>query len=237
MTTQRNASFADIAREAQQWVEQETSNRIAKARELIDQLLRSMGLSIEVVYSKAPGQSAQGRGKPAAAETKHPPVKFRHPKDLSLSWTGRGSAPAWFINALASGMTQRALFAGKGDFDPVRAEVIKAATERMAAQAKAKAKAKPKSKVVAAKKAKSAATKAAPATKKTKVVASSKPTKAVAKKSPAKKAAARAKIAPASQAKVAKPKAKPAKVARKSSAPAKKTKPVAAAAGSKEAAA
>jgi DNA-binding protein H-NS len=37
------------------------------------------------------------------------PVKFRHPKDSSLTWTGRGRKPAWVVQWLASGQPLTAL--------------------------------------------------------------------------------------------------------------------------------
>ena len=35
--------------------------------------------------------------------------KYRHPKDASLTWSGRGRQPAWFKEALAAGKKPEAL--------------------------------------------------------------------------------------------------------------------------------
>ena len=46
---------------------------------------------------------------PAKHVRKPVPVKFRHPKDSSLTWTGRGRKPTWVVQWLASGQPLTAL--------------------------------------------------------------------------------------------------------------------------------
>ena len=42
------------------------------------------------------------RGRPAKKTSKLPP-KYRHPKDASLTWTGRGRQPKWLVAELVKG--------------------------------------------------------------------------------------------------------------------------------------
>lgn len=35
--------------------------------------------------------------------------KYRHPENASVTWSGRGRKPHWFIDALASGKTEESL--------------------------------------------------------------------------------------------------------------------------------
>ena len=65
----------------------ETINQIRK-------LALENGYSLEELLGAASG--AKRAGKPVA-------VKYRHPQDAALSWTGRGRKPAWVANWLASG--------------------------------------------------------------------------------------------------------------------------------------
>lgn len=71
-----------------------TSRQKAEARAKVEDLARELGFnfsdlaSIEAKKSRAPAQA-----------------KFRSPGNSSVTWTGRGRKPNWFIEAIASGMT------------------------------------------------------------------------------------------------------------------------------------
>ncbi|MEN7433625.1 H-NS histone family protein [Chromobacterium sp. TRC.1.1.SA] len=69
-----------------------------KAKKQIIELARAHGLSVEDVLS---GKTATAR-KPVE-------VKYRHPDDSNLSWTGRGRKPAWVQAWIDSGKTLEAL--------------------------------------------------------------------------------------------------------------------------------
>lgn len=69
-----------------------------EARAKLEEQARSMGFTLaelvgfEVKKQRAPVQP-----------------KYRHPENPSLTWSGRGRKPQWFIEALAAGKTPEAL--------------------------------------------------------------------------------------------------------------------------------
>ena len=50
------------------------------------------------------GVSVKDLIQPGTGKTPRP-VKFRHPDDPDLTWSGRGRQPAWFKEAVEAGMT------------------------------------------------------------------------------------------------------------------------------------
>ena len=60
----------------------------AKAKEMGFSLAELMGL--ELKKTRAPAQE-----------------KYRHPENHSLTWSGRGRKPQWFVDALLAGKTPR----------------------------------------------------------------------------------------------------------------------------------
>jgi DNA-binding protein H-NS len=88
--TELNALQADIAREI-------ARRRKSEADSLVNEFRRraaELGLSVEDLVT---GKSGAKRGKVA--------VKYRHPEDSSLTWTGRGKRPRWVDAWLQSGKT------------------------------------------------------------------------------------------------------------------------------------
>jgi len=75
------------------------SEEKAKAKKQIVELARAFNLSVEDVLSK--GKSV-GVRKPVEA-------KYRHPQDVSLTWTGRGRKPSWVQEQLNQGRTLESL--------------------------------------------------------------------------------------------------------------------------------
>lgn len=71
----------------------------------ITEIASKRGYSLRELISKAPrsvkGKKAQVR-KPVA-------VKYRHPQQENLTWTGRGRKPHWVTEWLAKGKTMQAL--------------------------------------------------------------------------------------------------------------------------------
>ena len=66
----------------------------AEARAKVEALARELGYSLtELVSTETKSTRA-----PAAA-------KYRHPENPSLTWSGRGRRPQWFVEALAARKT------------------------------------------------------------------------------------------------------------------------------------
>ena len=68
----------------------------AKAREQILAIAQSAGISLQDLLG------AQSRGKATVSKVKVA-VRYRHPSDASLQWTGRGRQPKWVQDWIASG--------------------------------------------------------------------------------------------------------------------------------------
>ena len=74
----------------------------AKAREQILAIAQSAGISLQDLLG------AQSRSKNAASKTKVA-VRYRHPSDALLQWTGRGRQPKWVQDWVASGQSLDAI--------------------------------------------------------------------------------------------------------------------------------
>ncbi|WP_025918227.1 H-NS family nucleoid-associated regulatory protein [Herminiimonas sp. CN] len=98
-------SSADL-RALQEQVKQELKKReqqdLTKAREQIMAIAQSVGVPLKELMG------GQARAAKAAAVTKVA-VRYRHPADASLQWTGRGRQPKWVQDWLASGQSLDAL--------------------------------------------------------------------------------------------------------------------------------
>ena len=66
----------------------------AEARAKVEALARDLGYSLPELF----GTETKSTRAPAAA-------KYRHPENPSLTWSGRGRKPQWFVEALAAGKT------------------------------------------------------------------------------------------------------------------------------------
>lgn len=64
------------------------------ARAKLEAVAKEMGYSL----AEFGGADVKSSRAPAAP-------KYRHPKDASLTWSGRGRKPLWFVDALKSGKT------------------------------------------------------------------------------------------------------------------------------------
>ncbi len=64
--------------------------------------LAAKGYSLDDLMSKGKGGRKGGSRGPVA-------VKYRHPQDSSLTWTGRGRKPGWVSEWLNSGKKMEAL--------------------------------------------------------------------------------------------------------------------------------
>lgn len=83
-------------------IEKELTERSSKiaAIEEIKKLAASKGLRLDDIIAEF-GSKSSGRGKLGPA-----PIRFRHPSDASLTWSGRGKRPNWMRDALASGLSE-----------------------------------------------------------------------------------------------------------------------------------
>ncbi|MDO9640804.1 MAG: H-NS histone family protein [Pseudotabrizicola sp.] len=66
----------------------------AEARSKVEDLARDLGYSLAELV----GTETKSSRAPAAA-------KYRHRENPSLTWSGRGRKPQWFVEALAAGKT------------------------------------------------------------------------------------------------------------------------------------
>jgi DNA-binding protein H-NS len=73
----------------------------ARIRKELEALAAKNGYSLDDLLADS-GEKAKRAGKPVAA-------KYRHPKDLALTWSGRGRQPKWVAEFLANGGKKEAL--------------------------------------------------------------------------------------------------------------------------------
>jgi DNA-binding protein H-NS len=66
----------------------------AEARAKLEAVAREMGYS----FADLGGVESKSNRGPVAA-------KYRHPTDASVTWSGRGRKPLWFVDALKNGKT------------------------------------------------------------------------------------------------------------------------------------
>lgn len=85
-------------------IEKELGNRSAKTQaiEEVKKIAAERGLRLEDILAEL-GVSGKSKGK---RELGPAPIRFRHPKDASLTWSGRGKRPNWMREALEKGMTE-----------------------------------------------------------------------------------------------------------------------------------
>ncbi len=65
-----------------------------EARRVLENQARQMGFKLDELT----GPAAKRKGKAS-------PARYRHPDDISLTWTGRGRRPNWIVAALEEGRT------------------------------------------------------------------------------------------------------------------------------------
>ena len=84
-------------------IEKELHERSFKlqAIEEVKKLAASKGLKLEELFAELGGAKPKGKRELGPA-----PVRFRHPEDSSLTWSGRGKHPNWMKDALSKGITE-----------------------------------------------------------------------------------------------------------------------------------
>lgn len=65
-----------------------------EARRVLDEKAREMGFKLDELL----GGGSKRKGKVS-------PVRYRHPENMALTWTGRGRRPNWVVAALEEGRT------------------------------------------------------------------------------------------------------------------------------------
>lgn len=78
-------------------IETYEARQLADAREKLEAQAKELGYSLEAIV----GASKTG-------STKRLP-RYRHPENPTLTWTGMGRKPNWFIKAIESGMSEEDL--------------------------------------------------------------------------------------------------------------------------------
>jgi DNA-binding protein H-NS len=71
-------------------------------------LARARGFALEDMFPSAQGVIPQEVSKPPQ-QRQPAPVKYRHPADPELTWTGRGKTPRWISSWLEEGKEMTAL--------------------------------------------------------------------------------------------------------------------------------
>jgi DNA-binding protein H-NS len=87
-------------------IDKELATRETKlqALEEIKQLATSKGLKFDELLTELGFSKGGTRAKLGPA-----PIRFRHPDNASLTWSGRGKRPRWMNEALSSGFTEAQL--------------------------------------------------------------------------------------------------------------------------------
>jgi DNA-binding protein H-NS len=105
MTDLSKMSLADMRALREQLskeIKAREQQEIAKAREQIKAIAQSVGVPLKELFGDG------GRSRADKSDGKVP-VRYRHPSDTSLHWTGRGRQPQWVKDWLSSGKPLDAL--------------------------------------------------------------------------------------------------------------------------------
>ncbi|MGI3213291.1 H-NS family nucleoid-associated regulatory protein [Roseovarius tibetensis] len=78
-------------------IETYEARHLSEARAKLEAQAKELGYSLDDVV----GASKTGSAKRLP--------KYRHPEDATLTWTGMGRKPKWFIDALEAGMSKEDL--------------------------------------------------------------------------------------------------------------------------------
>lgn len=88
------AELEQLIADANTLIEKKKNESIRNARAEIERIAKEAGVTVEELV---------GISKPGKAVRKPAAVKFRHPEDSSLTWSGRGKRPNWLQAELAKG--------------------------------------------------------------------------------------------------------------------------------------
>ncbi len=84
-------------------IDKELAERSSKlqAIEEVKKLAAAKGLNLSDLIGEMGGSKTKGKRELGPA-----PVRFRHPKDPTMTWSGRGKRPNWMKDALAQGFSE-----------------------------------------------------------------------------------------------------------------------------------
>jgi DNA-binding protein H-NS len=74
-----------------------------RVMEELSALARARGFVLEDLVGKPTPLPAVTPAMPTLRRRRSPPVKYRHPRQYDLTWTGRGKRPRWVMAWLAEG--------------------------------------------------------------------------------------------------------------------------------------
>lgn len=90
-------ALQELTKKATALIEKKQQEKIQDTYNQIIMLAEEVGMSIEELI--AYGQDHQVAAKRTVAP------RYRHPDDVSQTWTGRGKKPRWVVEALEQGKT------------------------------------------------------------------------------------------------------------------------------------
>ncbi len=91
-------SLEELKREREKLNQQIEAIEVEEKRKVLAEvraLVKRAGLTAEDVFGQVKKTKRSGGGQ----------IKYRHPDNADLTWTGVGRKPKWLIDALASGKT------------------------------------------------------------------------------------------------------------------------------------
>ncbi|MEI4234175.1 H-NS histone family protein [Roseovarius sp. D22-M7] len=86
-----------LRKDVEKAIETYEARQLSEARAKLEAQAKELGYSLETIA----GVSKTGSAKRLP--------KYRHPDNPTLTWTGRGRKPKWFIDALESGYEKKYL--------------------------------------------------------------------------------------------------------------------------------
>ena len=96
------AELSDLQEQIKQEFKTRQKQELVRAREQIMAIAQSVGMPLDELLGAG--------GKAKTAKTRKPvAVRYRHPDNASLQWTGRGRQPQWVRDWLDSGKSLDAL--------------------------------------------------------------------------------------------------------------------------------
>lgn len=83
-----------LRKDVEKAIETYEARQLADARGKLEAQAKELGYSLEAIV----GVSKTGNAKR--------PPRYRHPDDPTLTWTGMGRKPKWFVDALEAGQSK-----------------------------------------------------------------------------------------------------------------------------------
>lgn len=97
------AELKNLQARIPEYIDKKKAEEKQKVIEETKAFLAAKGYSLDDVIGKSKGSTRKGAPRGPVA------VKYRHPQNSHLAWTGRGRKPVWVVEWLKSGKTIEAL--------------------------------------------------------------------------------------------------------------------------------